>query len=190
LYLKCCDYPQKAAVTKSGSKYFLFLPVLNNLRLNFKPINMKTLLKSSLVLLLFSASIIVFEVSCKKDSVAQCPSATYPVAGLWIGTYQTDQVSHAPLFCSFSIYPDGTFLGKFKGNPPAQDVAYATGTWTQVGDSVQYHTTTLNYSTVVEQKGAMKFDNSGKLTGGYWIDLTADGGQFYTGTFPTMARVN
>lgn len=150
---------------------------------------MKALLKSCFVLIFLTVSIILTQPSCTKDDPSSTP-VTYPVAGLWIGTYTTDQVAHSPLFCSFAFYPDGTLLIKSKGNPPAQDVAYADGTWTQTGDSIFYTSTTINYSSELHQRGAMKFDDSGKMSGAYWIDVTPDGGQYYTGKFPTMDRVN
>ncbi|MBC7889819.1 MAG: hypothetical protein H7Z13_18230 [Ferruginibacter sp.] len=151
---------------------------------------MKTILKSSLVLLLFSAAIVIFEMSCKKDSVAQCPTPTYPIAGLWIGTYQTNQVTHQPLYYSFVINPDGTLIVKTKGNPPAQAVVYATGTWVLTGNVFAFTSATLNYSSIVSQKGTLTYNNTGTLTAGTWQNTTSDNGIFYTGTFPSMARVN
>lgn len=151
---------------------------------------MKTILKSSLVLLLFAASIVIIEMSCKKTVTAQCPTATYPIAGLWIGTYKTDQVAHDPLYFSFVINPDGTLIVKSKGAPPAQPTIYGTGTWTLTGNVFSFAFSTINYSSVVSQKGTLTFSNTGVLSGGTWQNTSSDNGAFYTGTYPTMVRVN
>jgi len=39
------------------------------------------------------------------------------------------------------------------------------------------------------QSGKLTFSNSGTMTGGAWKEIS-DGGVFYTGTYPTMSRVN
>jgi hypothetical protein len=149
---------------------------------------MKKLLKSFFALA--TLAVLTFQIGgCKKD----CPApttTTYPIQGLWIGTYQTDQVSHQPLFYSLVIYPDGTLIVKTKGNPPAQAEVFANGTWTLTGDVFKFTSSTINYSSVVKQAGTFKFSNTGTLTGGVWQNLTGDNGVFYTGTFPSMTRVN
>ncbi len=141
------------------------------------------------ILLAFLAIITISQFSCKKD--CSCPPPIHQVAGLYIGTYLTDNVSHPPLFCSFVLYPDSTLIIKAKGNPPAADVVLSTGNWSLNGNAVTYTSKTVVYSSEVHQTGSFTYDtNSGNLKDGKWQDISDDSGYFYTGTFPTMERVN
>jgi hypothetical protein len=46
--------------------------------------------------------------SCQKvaadEKVKNYPPSVYPITGLWEGTYLTDEVTHIPTYCSFTIY--------------------------------------------------------------------------------------
>lgn len=153
---------------------------------------MRRIFMASLVLVVFAAAMVVFQMSSCKKAVAQkdCPTPTYQIAGLWIGTYQTDQFAHEPTYFSLIINPDRTLIVKAKGVPPAQDVVYSTGTWTLTGNIFEFTDTTYNYSSKVIQAGKLTYSNTGTLTGGTWKNLSGDNGRFYTGTYPSMLRVN
>ena len=145
---------------------------------------------ASVALCSFALCASLFQLTSCKKAVAQtagCPTPTYPISGLWIGTYNTDQVSHVPTYFSMTIYPDKSLIVKARGVPPAQSVVYATGSWTMVGDTLKYTDTTINYPTQVIQKGTMIYSNTGVLSNCKWQDVT---GQVYTGTFSSLLRVN
>ena len=150
---------------------------------------MKKILIASLVLTIFSASIILFQLSsCKKaDAQTNCPTATYPVSGVWIGTYTTTQVAHAPTYASFIIYPDGVFMKRNKVVGNGTD-AITRGRWTLTGNNFQYRDTTLLYTggTVIET-GTATFNNDGTMTNATWTNI---GSPNYTGAFQNMSRVN
>jgi len=119
--------------------------------------------------------------SCKKDSTTQ-PS-TYPIAGLWIGTYTF--LTQPPLYFSFTIYPDGTMSYKSKG---INDYTfYANGTWTLNGTAFSYTATTTNTpgGTQSTQTGTATYNATGTLTNGINRDVATN----QSGTF-NMTRVN
>jgi hypothetical protein len=122
-----------------------------------------------------------------RDTIEVCPPATYPVAGLWEGTYQTDQISHAPTYASMTIYPDGT-ITKRNGVVGTNEYHYTRGRWTLSGNTFQYRDTTLIYSggTVIET-GTLTFKNDGTFSNATWQNVS---GQSYTGTFQNMKRIN
>ena len=146
---------------------------------------------ASLALSAFAFSIVLFQMTSCKKATAQikCPTPTYPVTGLWEGTYQTDQVSHAPTYISFSIYPDGTFMRRSKVVGTTSDYALTRGSWKLTNAAFEYRDTSLIYSsgvTVIE-KGTLTFSNTGTLTNGTWQDIS---GQPYTGTYQNVKRIN
>jgi hypothetical protein len=152
---------------------------------------MKKVFMASLALTLFALSITLFQMtSCKKSNAqTNCPTPTYPVTGLWEGTYQTDQVSHAPTYASLVIYPDGTIIKRNKVVGAANDYALTRGIWKLTGTVFEYRDTTLIYSGGVSviEKGTLTFSNTGTLTSGTWQDIS---GQSYTGTFQNVKRIN
>ena len=144
-----------------------------------------------IILLAFSL-IVMFQSGCKKE----CPPNTAPsssattVPGLWEGTYLTNQVTHQPNFISFSFYTDGTLLVKSKGSPPAQPIIYSKGRWSLSNNTLSFRDTTINYSSTVIQTGKFDFDSTKNvLSNGTWQDVTSDNGQFWSGTYPTMVKV-
>jgi len=146
---------------------------------------------ASLALTAFSLSIALFQMtSCKKTKAQNnCPTPSYPITGLWEGTYQTDQVTHAPTYISMAVYPDGTIVRRAKIVGTANDYAFTRGSWKLTGTNFEYKDTTLIYSsgaTVIE-KGTLTFSNTGTLTNGTWQDLS---GQSYTGTYQNVKRIN
>jgi len=146
---------------------------------------------ASLAMTTFAAATVLFQMTSCKKSTAQtnCPTATYPVTGLWEGTYQTDQVTHVPTYSSMTIYPDGTMMKRGKVVGTVNDYALTRGTWKLTGNTFEYRDTTLVYSggsTVIE-KGTLTFSNTGTFTNGTWQDIS---GQSYTGTYQNMKRIN
>jgi hypothetical protein len=134
-------------------------------------------------LLLFGMIISLF--SCKKDS-----PLTYPIEGLWIGTYTVDQNSEQqPLFYSFSIKPDGTVLAESKGSDGIS--YYSSGIWTLTGNKFDCTITTINLNPKpITQSASLTYDNSGKLTNGTWKDIDNPYNSGYTGKFSVINRVN
>ena len=151
---------------------------------------MKKIFLASLALTSFAVSMLLFQMtSCSKsDAQTNCPPATYPITGLWEGTYQTNQVQHAPTYESMAIYPDGTIVRRNKVVGTTNDYAFTRGKWTLTGNIFTYRDTTLFYSggTVVET-GTLTFNNNGTLTNGTWQNIS---GQSYTGTFQNVKRIN
>src|SRR6478735_1151671 len=98
---------------------------------------MKKVLMGSIVMLLFAATSIIFQMSsCKKaDAQINCPTPTYRIAGLWIGTYSVNCIpEQGKLFYSLSIYPDGTLITKGEGGDGKY--YYSSGTWTLSNNNI------------------------------------------------------
>ena len=152
---------------------------------------MKKLLLGSIVLLIFSASIVIFQMSCKKSAVAQtpCPTPTYQIEGLWIGTYAVDgQPGLGQQYLSLTIKPDGTMINDSKAGGVQH---LAIGTWTLVGDTALVTTATCVYGIPqnigITQTHRATFNiTTGLLTVGTWNNNTPPSG---SGTF-TLTKVN
>jgi hypothetical protein len=132
-------------------------------------------------------AILLFASSCQKqDSSA---SATYQVAGLWIGTYTVNNDKTAPgvYFYSYAVYPDGSILTKGLGADG--NYHYSSGNWQLSSTNVFTATiTTLIFNgPPVTQTLTAIYSDKGKMTDGVWKD-TKNGVQ--TGNFSTMQRVN
>ena len=110
--------------------------------------------------------------SCKKE----CSSPTYPVEGLWIGTFSYTpgtSTSQTPQYFSFIIKPQGSLIVE------SQDAGRnftATGTWTLSGNTLncRYTYPTSVPGTQVNQAATASFDNSGKLSSGIWYNTNAN----------------
>ena len=156
---------------------------------------MKKIFMASFSLATFATAIGLFQMtSCTKTTTQTqtqipCPPATYPVTGLWEGTYLTNQVTHATTYVSLAIYPDGTMLRRSKVVSSTQ-YAYFKGTWKLTGNTFEFRDSTLFYSAGSQiDTGTFTFNNDGKMSNGTWQDV---GGvvQYYSGTFQNMARIN
>lgn len=139
---------------------------------------------------IFLVAVLLFQTSCKKDEVTNtggttdCPTATYPVTGLWTGTYSVDNNSTPARFYSFSIYPDGTVLTK--GLLADSEFSYSSGTWTLNGNA--FSATITNFlSPSITQKVTATFSNTGTLTNATWQDTVNPYG-LLTGTFSNVVR--
>lgn len=153
---------------------------------------------ASLALTAFGMGILIFQMtSCTKteaqsttktDTIYKCTNLT--IKGLWEGAYLTNQVSHVPTYAAFTFYSNGSLLFKANGVPPAQSVIYSRGKWTRTNDVITFIDTTINYSSIVIQSGSFKYDSiQNTLSNGVWQNVTSDNGQYYTGTFPTMTKI-
>jgi len=150
---------------------------------------MRKLFLSSFVITTFVFSIAIFQLSsCKKeDTPSTATPTTYPIEGLWIGTYSFDgQPSLGQQYFSFIIKPDGTMISDTK---LSNQQYLALGTWSLNGSIL---TSAFSYiygpapGAGTAQTTTATWDNTGKLTG-TWKNVSPDNG--VTGTF-TLTRVN
>lgn len=149
---------------------------------------MKKLFFASLILTFFSASIILFQMSsCKKTEAQQTTGpTTYPIEGLWIGTYTIDgKPTKGSQYYSFILKPDGTMIQDGKD---ANQQALSIGTWKLTGTNFS-----CNFKSIygvsgvgVIENATATWDNTGELTSGVWSNPSPGTG---SGTF-TMKRVN
>ena len=127
--------------------------------------------------------------SCKKDPTSSTPATpTYPVQGLWTGTYTVDNnpSETGSYFFSYAVYPDGSILVKTLGADG--NTYYSTGNWT-LSNANEFSATftTMNFNGAqVTQTITANFSDTGKMTSGIWNDLK-NGGQ--TGKF-SVDRIN
>jgi hypothetical protein len=150
---------------------------------------MKQLLKSFFVLA--TLAVLTFQISgCKKDCPVP-PAVTYPIQGLWVGTFTTVSGFAVPpgssYYFSLSIYPDGTLSYKSGTSNPSLYV-YAAGTWTLTGDSFSFSAKTINgvSSSQDSVAGTATFDkNKGTLSNGIVNSNTSN-----TSATWKMSRVN
>lgn len=146
--------------------------------------------------LLFSTFLmsILLVTACTKETEPKAPPApTYPIEGLWIGTYSVDAMpAQGQLFYSFAIYPDGTLLTKSKGGDGK--FYYSSGTWTLSSGNVFNGTITTfdtyNSASRITQTVTANYSNTGKLTDGTWKDTFNPHGAGLTGKFSTFQRIN
>lgn len=148
---------------------------------------------ASVAISVFALALLLFQLtSCKKvlgQTNHECPPPTYPVEGLYIGTYT---VSSKPelgdLYYSFVIFPDGSLLTK--GATEYGDTTYQKGNWTLSSDS----TFTGNIATFttpsVIQNITGKFSKDGKISDATWHDTYNPYGSGLSGNFSVMQRVN
>jgi hypothetical protein len=145
---------------------------------------MKKILMSSIVLIIFSIAIVLFQLSCKKEAKAQ--TNTPSIQGLWIGTYTVSgQPQSGEQYFSLIIKPDGTMIADTKGQNTQH---LAPGIWTLAGNQL-----TCTYTCVyglpvnvgVTETATATWDKTGKLTG-TWVDVPNTQG---TGAI-TLTKVN
>jgi hypothetical protein len=148
---------------------------------------MKKLLMGSIVLVTFAVASLVFQISSCKKADAQA-TTTYPIQGLWTGTYAVDgQPGFGLQYFSFILKPDGTMINDTKWSGQQH---LAPGTWTLNGNTLSCTFTCvygLSSNIGITQTSTATWDNTGKLTSGIWQNVpTFSGG---SGTF-TLTRVN
>jgi hypothetical protein len=129
-------------------------------------------------------------ISCKKDAESPKTEPTYPITGVWIGTYSQDQSpTQSSYSYSYSIFPDGSILTK--GAADDGKTHYASGSWTLTSDSLfSANITTINvYETPITQSISAIFSSKGTLTNGVWANTVPINGITYSGKF-SLQRVN
>jgi hypothetical protein len=147
---------------------------------------MKKLFMASAALITFAIAMTLFQISSCKKSTAQ-NSATYPIQGLWIGTYTVDgQPGLGEQYFSFIIKPDGTMINDTKFSNQQH---LAPGTWTLSGSTLSCTFTSvygIPQNIGITETSTATWDNKGKLTTGIWKNVAPLTG---SGTF-TLSRVN
>lgn len=127
--------------------------------------------------------------SCSKDPVPT-PTPTYPVEGLWVGTFSAP--TFPSQFYSFIVYPGGVLLTKGQGSDGKY--YYSSGTWSLSSNNTFSGTivsfVTPNGGSPVTQSITATYSNNGNMTGGTWVDTNNPNGTGLSGTFSTMQRVN
>jgi len=121
--------------------------------------------------------------SCKKETTPT-PVATYPVQGLWTGTYAVTG-SPTSSYYSFVIKSDGTLIVDSKAGTQQH---ISLGTWTLTGTTLACNYTCIYGSAGsigLNQSSTATWDNTGKLTG-TWQNVN---GVTASGTL-TLSRVN
>lgn len=148
---------------------------------------MKKLFLASLTLTFFAAAIMLFQMSSCKKAAAQTPNPkTYPIEGLWVGTYTVDgQPNKGSQYYSFILKPDGTMIQDGKD---ANQQAISIGTWTLTGTILSCNFTSIYgvSGTGVTENATAAWSDTGELTSGVWSNPSPGTG---SGTF-TMTRIN
>jgi hypothetical protein len=151
---------------------------------------MKKILMASLAMTAFAATSLLFQLTSCKKAVAQtnydCPAPTYPVAGLYTGTYSVDsKPDQGSLYYSFVVFPNGDLLTK--GVTEFGDTTYQKGSWELSSDSTFTGTIATFTAPSVIQVITGKFSNNGKINNATWHDIS---GAALSGEFSVMQRVN
>lgn len=125
--------------------------------------------------------------SCRHGAKGQPVPVKPAIHGLWEGAYITNQVDHAPTYCSFVVFPDGSFIKKSQVTTHTDEFQLTKGSWRLNGDQFEYRDTVLLYSGgIVIDEGRLTFHENGTMDHGTWKDVS---GQSYTGKFLQMRKV-
>lgn len=130
-------------------------------------------MKTKLISALFLVTLLAVS-SCQKDDTSSTPGTpTYPVEGLWIGTFTVDNnpSQSGTYFYSYAVYPDGSIL--VKSMPADGNTYYSTGKWT-LTDTNEFSATftSMNFNGAqVTQRITATFSDAGKMTDGVWVDM-------------------
>ena len=138
----------------------------------------------------------LFFSSCTKEAdttPAETTEPTYPVEGLWLGTYTVNgQTSQGSLFYSFAVYPDGTLFTK--GTGADGKTYYSTGTWTWQSSRSNIFVgtiTTINSGGLpITQRITATWSNKGVMTDGVIVDTINPYLSGLSSKFSTLQRVN
>ena len=154
---------------------------------------MKKVLMASLVMAVFAVAALLFQLTSCKKAIAQttndCPPPTYPVEGLYIGTYTADSKPElGSLYYSFIIFPDGALLTK--GVTEFGDTAYQKGSWKLLSDSTFTGIIATFTTPSVIQSISGKFSKDGKINDASWRDTYNPYGSGLSGHFSVMQRIN
>lgn len=134
-----------------------------------------SILKSRVAVIIGFAIIMFSQTGCTKDDDNEIP-VTYPIQGLWEGTYTVGSGNPVPagtsFYFSFSIYPGGKVSYKSKGYymGSSEYITFADGTWTLTGTEYNFTVTTINIAgggTQQTQIGKATYNSSnGTLSNG------------------------
>jgi len=154
---------------------------------------MKKVLMASLAISIFSVAVLLFQLTSCKKAVGQtnhdCPPPTYPIEGLYIGTYSVDSKPElGNLYYSFVIFPDGSLLTK--GVTEFGDTTYQKGNWTLSSDSTFNGNIATFTTPSVLQSITGKFSKDGKISDATWHDTYNPYGDGLAGNFSVMKRIN
>jgi len=155
---------------------------------------MKKILMASLAMTVFAVSALLVQLtSCKKVAAQinnhDCPPPTYPVEGLYIGTYSVDsKPGQGNLYYSFVVFPNGDLLTK--DVTEFGDTVYQKGSWTLLADSTFTGTISTFTTPSVFQAISGKFSSDGKISNATWHDTYNPYGTDLSGKFSVMQRVN
>lgn len=147
------------------------------------------------LLVAFLASAFIIS-SCTKeaDTVPGATADTYPVEGLWLGTYTVNgQPAQGALFYSLVIYPDGTMSTKSLGADGKTYYSAGTWAWQTSGSNIFVGTiTTINTGGLpITQRVTTTWSKTGIMTDGVGVDIinpyVSPG---LTSKLSTMQRVN
>ena len=95
---------------------------------------------------------------------------TYPIQGLWIGTYTAAVNGNVPYYFSFTVYPDSTL--SYVSHGTGNTTFYAYGTWSLSGTTFSF--SVVEISSGDTQTGTATYNSTnGKLTNGTISDPTA-----------------
>jgi hypothetical protein len=118
-------------------------------------------------IIIFGAIVFTLHSCCKEDN---CKS--YPIQGLWIGTFTTvsgfDEPPGTNFYFAMSIYPDGKMSYK-SGTNVTNYFVYAEGSWTLSGNAFSWTAKTINSlnSPRVDVSGTATYNGTnGTLTDG------------------------
>jgi hypothetical protein len=123
---------------------------------------------------LLLTAIMFAQTSCTKNECCPttAPTRTYPVSGLWVGTFTTisgfAQPPGTSYYLALSLYPDGKMSYK-SGTSQSGFFVYAEGTWSLSGTNLSWTATTINAqsgSQVAVNGSATYMPTSDTLTNG------------------------
>ena len=118
-----------------------------------------------LVSLFLLSAVLIFS-SCEKEET----DPTYPIEGLWIGTYKYDpgvSPNQNSQYFSFVIKPGGSLIVESQDGAASY---FARGSWTLSGTTLtcNYTFTTSVNSVPLSQTATATYEKSGKLVSGKW----------------------
>jgi hypothetical protein len=144
------------------------------------------------LIVILMSFLIFMQLGCTKDCPK--PTTTFPIQGLWEGTYKVGAGAPVPagtsFYFSFSVYPGGKVSYKSKGfyNGSSEYVTFADGTWSLNGTAFSFNVTTVNIAgggTQHVQSGTAVYNsNDGTMTNGIINDPQGGSATW------TMTRVN
>jgi hypothetical protein len=133
----------------------------------------------------------VFILSCTKDDDDTTPPVppTYPVEGLWVGTYTVDGQGPTTYPYAFSFQPNGVVVASGQGDNGT--IYVSTGTYTVVDSVIKADYKTVNYDRgyQVSQKATLRYHSDGTITDGVWQDNVNPAGHL-EGKFQNLKRIN